>query len=453
MSAAPAPRLRGAPWIGIFAGLVILAATFRPEEAAAFSVWSTSTAYGHCFLILPIALWLLWERRAAAAAYPPQPVGWPVFAAPLLAAAWLAADWLGIMEGRQLALLGFVELLLLAVLGTRLWWALSPALLYLVFLVPFGAFITPALQNFTAGFIDAGLDLLGVPHAMDTFQIEIPEGRFYVAEACAGLRFLIASIAFGALYAVTMFRGGWRRVAFIGVACVVPVIANGVRALGIVYAGHVIGSAEAAAADHVIYGWVFFSAVILVLALAGLPFRQAPAPVPAGVGLIPEAARGWRPPLGACLPMLLAAAAAPGVGALLDNLAAATPPAVTVQHLAAAGTPVTVTTTLLPARSNPARILAAARDPALASLGGDIDTGILDGPHHRWMLLTDRDSGAVAAYVVVVDGTPMLGGLHDRLHMAADMLGRGRTAPKAVAVSAGSKDALLSFLEKEEVLF
>lgn len=431
------------------AGLLLLCVLFHQEITAAAVIWSTSTAYGHCWLVLPIVGWLLWERRAAAVAYPPEAVAWPVFAAPVVACAWLASDWLGIMEGRQLAVLGFLELLLLAVLGTRLWWALSPALLYAVFLVPFGAFITPALQNFTAGFIDVGLNLLGVPHAMDAFQIEIPEGRFYVAEACAGLRFLIASIAFGALYAVTMFRSGWRRLVFIGVACVVPVIANGFRALGIVYAGHLIGSAEAAAADHVIYGWVFFSVVILVLALAGLPFRQAPAPVPAGVGLIPEASRGWRPPLGACLPMLLAAAAAPGLGAALDNLAAATPPVVTVQHLAAAGTPVTVTTTLLPARSNPARILAAARDPALASLGGDIDTGILDGPHHRWMLLTDRNSGTVAAYMVVVDGTPMLGGLHDRLHMAADMLGRARTAPKAVTISAGSKDTLLAFLDQQ----
>jgi hypothetical protein len=121
---------------------------------------------------------------------------------------------------------------------------------------------------------------------------------------------------------------------------------------------------------------------------------------------------------------------------------------VTVQHLAAGGTPVTVTTTLLPVRSNPARIIAAARDPALAALGGDIDTGILNGPHHPWMLLTDRDTGAVSAYMLVVDGTPMLGSLHDRLHMAADMLGRSHAGPKAVAVSAASKDALTSFLDQ-----
>lgn len=428
------------------AGLLLLCLLFHEEIAAAAQVWSTSTAYGHCWLVLPIVAWLIWERRAAALAYPPQPTAWPVFLAPLLAFAWLASDWLGIMEGRQFALLGFMELLLLALLGNRLWWALSPALLYMIFLVPFGAFVTPVLQRFTAGFIDVGLTVLGVPHAMDAFQIEIPEGRFYVAEACAGLRFLIASIAFGALYAVTMFRSGWRRAAYIAVACVVPVLANGVRALGIVYAGHVVGSAEAAAADHLIYGWVFFSAVILVLALAGLAFREAPAPVPAGIGLMQEESRGWRPALGACLPMLLAAVAAPVLGTLLDDLTAASSPQVTVQHIANSGGAVTVTQTVLPNRSNPARILAAARGPALAALGGDIDSGILDGPRHPWVLLTDRDTGAVSAYVVVVDGKPMLGGLHDRLHMAGDMLGRSRIPPRAIAVSAASQAVLSGFL-------
>src|SRR5205823_4921526 len=41
-----------------------------------------------------------------------------------------------------------------------------------------------------------------------------------------------------------------------------------------VVAGHLIGSAEAAAADHVLYGWLFFSIVTFLLILIGLPFRE-----------------------------------------------------------------------------------------------------------------------------------------------------------------------------------
>ena len=160
-----------------------------------------------------------------------------------------------------------------------MWWALAGPLLYLYFLVPFGEFLTPALQDVTTFFIRHGLEALGVPAYIDGYVIEIPQGTFFVAEACAGLRFLIASIAFGCLYALMMYRSPVRRGVFILVSIIVPVIANGFRGIGIVYLGYLLGSAQAAAADHVIYGWVFFSAVILLLIALGLPFRQDEIPI------------------------------------------------------------------------------------------------------------------------------------------------------------------------------
>ena len=46
--------------------------------------------------------------------------------------------------------------------------------------------------------------------------------------------------------------------------------------------GAILGSANAAAADHVIYGWVFFSLVMLLLVAGGMPFREDPSgPTPA----------------------------------------------------------------------------------------------------------------------------------------------------------------------------
>ena len=45
--------------------------------------------------------------------------------------------------------------------------------------------------------------------------------------------------------------------------------------------GHLLGSAQAAATDHVLYGWIFFSIVILLLIVIGLPFRQDDQPEPA----------------------------------------------------------------------------------------------------------------------------------------------------------------------------
>ena len=441
-------------WLAAGAGLVLLCAAFHQEVAAAVRVWNQSTAYGHCWLVLPIVGWLLWERRKLMAGAV-RPTAWPALAAVPVVLVWVAADWLGLMEGRQLALVGFAELLLVACLGWRLWWSLSAAFLYLVFLVPFGAFLTPALQRFTTGFILGGLGLLDIPFQADAFQITIPEGVFYVAEACAGLRFLIASAAFGVLYAVTLFRSPWRRAAFIAVACLVPVVANGVRGLGIVLLGHLLGSAQAGAADHLIYGWVFFSFVIILLAVSGLPFRQdTPLPdAPPGrqpaygarglvlagasvllaavLGPLGVAALDARPPgaLAALSPKLVLPAACRAEDARADG-------AVSTQSIRCGQAVLRVTTTALPPASNPSRILAAARDPAAAPLVGEADSEAWRTPAGApWMLLTVKETGQQSAYAVWVDGRPMLGGLGDRLHMARDMLGRRASRSVAVAVT------------------
>jgi exosortase A len=274
---------------GLALGLVALGLLFHTEIAVAVFIWFDSTAYNHCFLVIPIAAWLVWERRMTLRHMTPMPIPLVALLALPLGAVWLVAERLGIMEGRQLVAVTMAEVLFLAILGRRLFLAMLGPLLYLYFLVPFGEFLTPQLQDVTTWFTREGLHLLGIPAYIDGYIIEIPEGVFFVAEACAGLRFLIASVAFGVLYSIMMYRSPVRRVVFIAASIVIPVIANGIRALGIVVLGHILGSAEAAATDHILYGWIFFSIVILLLTLVGLPFREDNRPEPEpGPPMIPE---------------------------------------------------------------------------------------------------------------------------------------------------------------------
>ena len=119
-------------------GLALLGVIFQAEAMAAIGVWCTSTAYSHCFFVIPIAAYLAWDRRHSLAGMAPRPMPWAAVAVLPLGVVWLAAERIGIMEGRQIIVVTVVQVLFLAVLGWRMWWALSAALLYLYFLVPFG---------------------------------------------------------------------------------------------------------------------------------------------------------------------------------------------------------------------------------------------------------------------------------------------------------------------------
>ena len=171
--AAFAPAL---PALGI--GLAVWGALFWQECFAAYRVWQSSTAYGHCFLVLPMALWLAWDRKERIAAQPVRPVPAAAAAALALAPVWLVAERLGIMEGRQLVAMTGLQVLFFAVLGWRMYRALAAPLLYLYFLIPFGDYLTPLLQDVTARFIEVGLTVLGIPHVVTDRLIEIPAGLF-----------------------------------------------------------------------------------------------------------------------------------------------------------------------------------------------------------------------------------------------------------------------------------
>ena len=297
---------------------------FQREVSGAVQVWIESTAYNHCFLVVPLVGFLLWERRWVIASVSPSPTLWPLVAMPFLTGLWLIAAILDIQEARQFLLVGMFEVVVLLALGPRVFWLLLAPLLFLFFLVPSGAFLVPTLQKITAQISIAGLELLHIPVFSDGFMIEIPEGTFEIAEACAGLRFLIASIVFGCFFAVVMYQSVIRRVLFITLSLIVPIAANGMRALGIIVLAHLEGSAAAVEADHVLYGWFFFTLVIIILIAIGMTFAQKID------RRIPIRSTGWSKPAAwrfsiAIPAALLLAVAGPAYAARLNALYSPSP--------------------------------------------------------------------------------------------------------------------------------
>jgi exosortase A len=255
-------------------GGLMLGYLFRQEIVGAYRVWIGSTAFSHCFLVLPVALYLMWERRAVLAGATPQPDFRALLLLPVLSVAWLLAAVLNVLEVQQFLLMTMVQVTLLGVLGWRTYRLLLGPFLYLYLLVPSGEFLVPSLQDVTARMIVWLLGVFHVPVFSNGIVISVPEGDFIVAEACAGLRFLIASIAFAAFFAMMVYRSWRRRAAFLAFAMIVPIFANGVRAWGIIYLAHLTNDVTAVEADHVIYGWGFFSAIILLLIFIGIRFAD-----------------------------------------------------------------------------------------------------------------------------------------------------------------------------------
>lgn len=263
------------------AAITAIGAIFSQEVSGAVRVWFASTTYNHCFLIIPISLYMIWRRKEHLRGVVPRPDFRGIVAIVPLALLWFAASLVGILEAQQFVAMTIIQAAIFGLLGGTVYRRLLAPLLYLYFLVPSGEFLVPALQDFTARFAVLGLQWTGIPVYSDGTMIEIPAGQFVVAEACAGLRFLVAALAFGVFFAVETYRSWTRRLVFIALSIVVPIIANGLRAYALILMAHFLGSGAAIDADHLTFGWVFFSMVLVGLIVIGRSFAdQGDEPVP-----------------------------------------------------------------------------------------------------------------------------------------------------------------------------
>lgn len=248
------------------AWLAVLAA-FAPDWRDMALLWWDSSTYNHVLLVPAIIAWLVSLRVRQLAVLAPGP-WWPALV-PFGGGAllWLLGDASGLSVARHAGVVIMLQASVPAILGPRVAAGLLFPLAYMTFLVPVGDELVPALQTITASLAMALLGLVQLPAHLEGVFITTTFGYFEVAEACSGVKFLVAMIAYGALVANVCFRAWPRRIGFMALCLVVPVLANGARAAGTIIIARWQGIEFAAGFDHVFYGWVFF-AVVMALVMA-----------------------------------------------------------------------------------------------------------------------------------------------------------------------------------------
>ncbi len=261
-----------APLVALALAIAAVLLLFARDVGDMAAIWWNVSTYQHCLFVLPIIAWLLWQRSDEVA--PTLPVGWPPGLALVLGGGivWLLGEAGGVALVRHIGVVAMVQASVVAILGPAVARAILFPLFYLVFLVPFGDEFVGPMQTLTAKMTMALLGATNIAASIDGVFITTRAGWFEVAEACAGVKFLVAMVAYATLAANLCFRSTLRRAAFMAFACVVPVLANGVRAWGTIFAADFIGVERATGLDHLIYGWVFFAVVMLAIMAAAYRF-------------------------------------------------------------------------------------------------------------------------------------------------------------------------------------
>lgn len=253
---------------------VWLVAWFGSTAAAIVSIWDRSETFAHGFLVIPVVAYLIWTKRRTIAAIRPQPSWWGLLLIGGLGFGWLLAYLGQVAVAQQFTLALMIPALVITVLGRRVAQSIAFPLAFLLLGVPFGEAFIPPLMDFTADFTVMMLHLTGIPVFREGTFFQIPSGSWSVVEGCSGLRYLIASIFAGALYAYLTYDKYLKRAVFMLLSAIVPIFANGFRAYLIVMIAHLSDMRLALGVDHFIYGWVWFGIVITIMFWVGSYWRD-----------------------------------------------------------------------------------------------------------------------------------------------------------------------------------
>jgi exosortase len=243
--------------------------------------WTNDGNYSHGFLIVPIALYLVWERRARLAAAPIRSswLGLVVFAGGI---AVLMAGLLGAeLFLSRISLLVTLAGIVLFLFGWSYLRILTFPLLFLLLMVPLPAIIFNQiafpLQLLASRVGEWVIGSAGIPVLREGNVLILSNTSLEVAEACSGIRSLVSLITLGIVYSYFTDSRAWVRTVVILATIPVAIIANGARVAGTGILAHWWGPAAAEGFFHEFSGWiVFLVAFLMILAIQQIIVRFAP---------------------------------------------------------------------------------------------------------------------------------------------------------------------------------
>ena len=234
--------------------------------------WATDDNYSHGFLVVPLAAYFAWQRRARliAATPRPSPAGLLIV---VLSVAGLIAGTLGAeLFVSRASMLGVVAGTILFMLGWAHLRILIFPIAFLLLMIPIPAIIFTQIAfplQLQASRIGAStLAALNIPVLRQGNVIVLAHTTLEVAEACSGIRSLISLLTLGIAYVEFTDQRLAARIAFALATIPVAVAANSLRVAGTGVAAHYFGSEAAEGFYHTFAGWLVFVVALGMLFMA-----------------------------------------------------------------------------------------------------------------------------------------------------------------------------------------
>jgi exosortase len=270
-AAARAAVERRRAWLATAALGAATVGVFAPILYYMFIHWKVVPDYSHGFLVAPLAAYFAWERRGRLRRTPVEPSWWgcvPLALGTLaLAIGRLGVELTAMRTGFVLTLIGLVILLL----GRQVFRVLAFPLLFLFLMVPLPQSLVNViafpLQLIAADLAVDSLHAVGIPALREGNIIHLASTQLFVAEACSGLRSLMALGTLAVVFAYFFRRNAVERAVIVLSAIPIAILVNAFRVGLTGYLTHRFGEGAAEGVIHQTEGFFTFGLAFALLLL------------------------------------------------------------------------------------------------------------------------------------------------------------------------------------------
>ena len=261
---------------------IVLGGTFL---AAYFTVligliqaWSHSDDNSHGFAILPLALYILWQKRETLRTAPIRGSWLGLLIAVCTLFTYVVAKIGEMQTIASASMLFFLWGCVIFLFGFAIFKACLFPLLILFFMIPvpaqFIAALTMPLQLFVSKASVGLASLVGIPIYREGNVIQLPQGAFEVVQACSGLRSIMTLLTLGAVMAYFTMRSNLLRSILFLLAIPIAIAVNILRVFVLVAVFYFLSIDLSKGTFHTIMGLAIFCIALGLFLLTSKGFAK-----------------------------------------------------------------------------------------------------------------------------------------------------------------------------------
>jgi len=222
-----------APWLGVGLVFIVFLWSYWPGLVDLWNIWQRSDEYSSGLLVPFLAVYILWSRRHKIAEVPIRPCLWGILAFVGAQAVRLFGLFFMYGSAERFSIALSIAALVLLLFGWQLFRKVSTVLLFLCLMLPWPnrvqAAVALPLQRWATLSAVFCLETIGYEVIQEGNIIHIGQASVAVAEACNGLRMVMAFFVVSGLVVLLAKRTWWEKLIVLASSLPIALLCNTIR--------------------------------------------------------------------------------------------------------------------------------------------------------------------------------------------------------------------------------